>query len=341
MSAVVALSTWPLPGERSMPNAPTVELPNGYVAIPQHYMRYRQTLCSLRAVLADIRFDDKTLLFAGSDHSGLYLQVGLIGRENYDRTDQLRPHKLVYGRKWRIDADTPTSEIIQTAFLAIQKAYEHEVRELLTVRDAWVNAVSAPFSCHQDAPLLAANPALVQAGFEPELLSRAAVEHALADVRFAQRPLALASYHDGPPYRLLVLRMEQAPLVRQQEGDLTHFADVLLPITLQQATSGALLFAVLDALLQVNLRWVEETFAYRGVARFSRQFDPRRIAALSVATRPYRRDADKTGFISGFQHANYEVDRARAPSLGSGALAARNRELIGRYPGLLGHMPSV
>ncbi|HEX5360673.1 MAG TPA: hypothetical protein VFW49_06230, partial [Fluviicoccus sp.] len=121
------------PGETPMPQAPAVTLPNGAVAIPQHYLQYRQTADTVRALLADIDFDPHTLLFAAQDANGLYLQAGLVGRENYERGNTLRPRKLVYGRKWRIDADTPTSEVIQTAFLAISKAREHEVRELLTL----------------------------------------------------------------------------------------------------------------------------------------------------------------------------------------------------------------
>lgn len=340
MSAVVALSSWPVvAAETPMTHAPNVELPNGYVGIPQHYLRYQQTLNSVRALLADIQFDDKTLLFAGQDNQGLYLQVGMIGRENYDRGQQVRPHKLVYGRKWRIDSDTPTSEVIQTAFLAISKAYEHEVRELLTVADAWQGKTSAPFSCHQDLPLLAANPDLVMAGDEALLMTQQDVERVLASVRFAQQNIEVVSYHYQHTFSYLVVRLGAAPLARQQEGDLGHFSEVLVPVTLQQATASELLFALLDSFLQINQRWVEETFCYQGFARFSRRVDPRRIAAVSVATRPYRRDASNERFAQGFQQANYEVDRSRVPSLGVGALARRNRMLINGYEGLLGHMP--
>lgn len=73
----------------------------------------------------------------------MYVQIGLIGRENYERGPAVRRRKLVYGRKWRLDADTPSSEILQTMYLAIQKAREHEVRELLTVYDAHSGATSA------------------------------------------------------------------------------------------------------------------------------------------------------------------------------------------------------
>lgn len=339
MSAVVALSSWPINAETPMANAPSIELPNGYIGIPQHYLRYQQTLSSVRALLADIQFDDKTLLFAGQDPNGLYIQVGMIGRENYERGDQQRPHKLVYGRKWRIDRDTPTSEVIQTAFLAISKAYEHEVRELLTVKDAWQAKVSAPFSCHQDLPLLTENADLVAAEEQPRLQTLADIEQLLAGVKFAQHDIDVVSFHAQQPFSYLVVRLGNAPLARQQEGDLAHFNQQLVSVTLQENTASEVLFALLDSFLHINQRWVEETFAYQGFARFSRSLDPRQIAAVSVATRPYRRDATNEHFSRGFRQANYDVDRSRVPSLGTGFLAKRNREVIQAYQGLLGHMP--
>ena len=104
-----------------MPQAPSVLLPNGNKVVPQHYLQFKQTLLSLREIINHIDEVPSTPIFADEDEQGMYIQVGLIGRENYDRGQYSRPHKLVYGRKWRIDSDTPTSEIIQTAFLAIKK----------------------------------------------------------------------------------------------------------------------------------------------------------------------------------------------------------------------------
>ena len=66
---------------------------------------------------------------------------------------------------------------------------------------------------------------------------------------------------------------------------------------------------------------------------------PRLLARLSIASRPYRRDQGNTHFYSGFQRANYDTDAGRAPHLGTGALAQRNRRLIEAHPMLQGHMP--
>lgn len=338
MSIVIDFSSGTSSAEIPMKYAPSIELPNGYTIIPQHYLRYQQTLNSVCALLNDIQFDDKTLLFAGQDHNGLYLQVGMIGRENYARHDEQRPHKLVYGRKWRIDADTPTSEVIQTAFLAISKAYEHEVRELFTVLDAWQDQMSTPFSCHQDLPLLAANAELIVVEAQP-CLAVAEIKQLLETVKFAQRKIELVNFYEQRSFRYLLLRLGDAPLARQQEGDLAHFNQALLSVTLQQGTASEILFALLDSLLHFNQRWVEENFYYQGFARFSRRLDPQGIAAISVASRPYRRDAKNENFSHAFQHANYEVDRSRVPHWGTGALAKRNREILQTYQGLQGHLP--
>lgn len=96
---------------------------------------------------------------------------------------------------------------------------------------------------------------------------------------------------------------------------------------------------VADAIIQISSRHVDETFLFDGFARFSRRIDPRRVARLSVTSRPYRRDKANTAFFAGFQKANYETDAGRAPYIGTGALAHHNRQIIASHPQLLGHMP--
>ena len=54
--------------------------------------------------LALISCRNDILLFGGADETGaLFLQVGVIGRENYQRHSTVRPKKIVCGRKWRIE----------------------------------------------------------------------------------------------------------------------------------------------------------------------------------------------------------------------------------------------
>ncbi|WP_156905396.1 hypothetical protein [Chitinibacter tainanensis] len=323
------------PGERVMPLAPLLTLPNGQRWVAQHYLRYQHTLQSVSALLAQIDFDAHTPLFAGQDAGGVYLQVGLIGRENYDRSNTLRAYKLVYGRKWRIDADTPTSEIIQTAFLAIKKAREHEVRELLTVRNA-AGQTSAAFSNHHDLPLLAQQ----RSGLQPATKPAAGLTAELAALRFAQRRITLLQQVDLAGERVLLdLQLGPAPLARQLEGDLPEFAELAFSVILPRGAWAQLPYAIMDALIAHSDRHVDETFRFRGFARFSRANSIQAIAALSLHTRPYARDLADAQFAQIFRANNYEVDASRAPALGQGALAEKNQRLIGQFADLLGHLP--
>lgn len=326
-------------GEALMPLAPQVILSNGRWCVPQHYRRYQHTPESIAHILAQIRFDESTPLFAGSDHGGMYLQVGMIGRENYDRSNTQRPHKLVYGRKWRIDADTPTSEIIQTAFLAIKKAREHEVRELLTLRDG-SGKTSAPFSNHQDLLLMADIADLVLSAAPQAEDSIETLQAFLCTLHFGQRPielLAIERRKNGSD--LLDLRLGEPPLARQLEGDLPEFNRLELTLVLKQRNTRQLAYALMDALIAHSDQFVEEHFQYRAYRRFSRANDPAQIAQLSLQTRPYARDLAKEAFSSVFKAANYEVDASRAPELGRGELGDYNRGLIDAFPGITGHLP--
>lgn len=325
-----------------MPHAPSVELPNGTSCIPQHYLRYHQTPHTISAIVADLHFDNHTPVFAGADDHGMYVQVGLVGRENYDRAHAVRPRKLVYGRKWRIDADTPTSEVIQTAFLAIKKVREHEVREMLTICDSASGKVSAPFSSHLDLPLMARNTDLV---FAPDLRAQAAptacIANLLEPVRFGQRQIAVLDVLPRPQGVTLVdLKLGTLPLARQIEGDMPEFDDLQFTVLLKTVDRRELLHEIMAAMVAHSDRQVDEHFTYQGFARFSRTNDPLRIAQLSIATRPYARDAANAKFMPVFKAMNYAVDASRAPSLGLGRLAQKNRRVIDAHgPQLAGHMP--
>lgn len=329
----------PLKGEVLMPNAPQVRLPSGLDCTPQHYMTYAHTLESVSELAARVGFDDETLVFASEDDRGVFVQIGLIGRENYDRVASVRPRKLVYGRKWRIDGDTPTSEIIQTIFLGIKKAREHEVRELLTVVDAQTGATSAPLSCHQDLPLMVQNQEWMM-DFVPALdRDEVQIKALLSLLRFDQRALVLKSLNFFAGKAWVTITFGDKTSSRQLEGGLAEFDDAELCVTFDPNQPHHLIYELQDALIRISDRHVEEAFTFDGFARFSRQINPIAIARLSVASRPYQRDSQNVAFYPGFKHANYNVDAKRAPHLGTGRLAQRNRALIERVEGLMGHMP--
>jgi hypothetical protein len=257
------------------------------------------------------------------------LQVGVIGHDTYDRARD-RPLRIVYGRKWRIESYTPTSEVIQTALLAIKKACEHEVRELLTFHDA-SGRRATPFSTHGDLPLMAHYPELVSGEAQPQQ----ELHQWLAALRFDGRAIRLVEMlvrRNGSVMLGLVLADGEAGPSRRY-----GFGQTELTVVLPALERSVLLHEIMGALIQHSDRLVDEQFRYRGLARFSRALDPWRIAQLSIATRT--RGPAHEAFEPLRQQANYEVDQRRVPSLGAGRLAEQNRQrLLGAGP-LGGYMP--
>jgi len=325
-----------------MPFAPNVELSNGKLYIPQHYLQYQQTTETISELLASIEFESNILLFAGEDSRSMYIQVGMVGRENYDRAHTIRAQKLVYGRKWRIDNDTPTSEVIQTAFLAIQKAREHEVRELLTICDPLSGKTSAPFSSHIDLPLMTSNPELVCAAMDDTHRNQPTnLNSFVRGIKFGQREVrVMDTMFRKNGTTIIDLRLGSAPIARQAEGDLSEYENLDFSIKLNKRSKVEFLYELIAELINISNRHVEEKFTYKGFARFSRNIDPVRIAQLSISTRPYARDASNIKFNKVFKATNYSVDASRAPSIGLGKLAEKNHKIIdGLGKNLLGHMP--
>lgn len=327
--------------EAEMPMAPSVLLPNGNRVVPQHYLQFEQTLTSLREIINDIESLALTPIFADQDTQGMYLQVGLIGRENYDRGQYSRPQKLVYGRKWRIDSDTPTSEIIQTVFLAIKKAREHEVRELLTLKDAATGKTSAPFSTHQDLPLMANNRDLLETTSVTEKdYGLATLKNLLDQIRFGERKIYITDSVIRERNILLDLRLGSSPLVRQHEGDMKEFDGWEFSLLLDSLNPSHFLYALMEKFIGQSDFLVAEEFSYKGFKRFSRDNSPALIASLSIASRPYERDMGNNEFAPRFRELNYQTDAGRVPRLGQGTLANKNRQIILSVADLLGHMPA-
>ena len=106
--------------EQPVDNAPVITLNNGNQCIPQHYLVYQHTLASVQSLVYDIDFDDRFPVFVNKDNNELTIQIGIIGVDNYKSCNEI---KIVYGRKWRVEPSLPTSEIIQTVFLAIRIAH--------------------------------------------------------------------------------------------------------------------------------------------------------------------------------------------------------------------------
>jgi hypothetical protein len=82
-----------------------------------------QTVDSIKAILARITY--KHWLFDVLNRSGvLLIRVYFDALDAGDGTPARQ-----YGRKWHVSAYASNSELIQTAFLAVKTAEEHELRE--------------------------------------------------------------------------------------------------------------------------------------------------------------------------------------------------------------------
>ncbi|HAS8439902.1 TPA: hypothetical protein I7740_04255 [Vibrio vulnificus] len=334
-------------GEKAMPAASLIDAGGGQSHLPQHYVTYHHNLDSVRTVLSKITFTDDVLLFAATDHLGLYLQVGVIGHENYQKPDTLYPPKIVYGRKWRIDADTPTSEIIQTAMLAIKKVMEHEVREFLTLATANNAATtqvrSAPLSSHQDMGMLqkAAKYALtIVKRKAPQGNAKQALTAQLNNIQFANHHLQIAHYITLNNGRVFIdLNMEKDKMVPGQITLPPAFEHKQLSIVVKLEEISGIMYTLLDELIAISDRYVEEHFAYEDFHRFSRTISPAWLAQQSLASRPYAKHMQDKIFKRTFETLNFATDKQRKPALGSGLLAEINSQKLLQVQNLNGHLP--
>ncbi|WMW80868.1 hypothetical protein RF679_00970 [Undibacterium cyanobacteriorum] len=335
---------------RTMALAPRVQLPDGREVVPQHYQTYHHTLASVSAIAAHISLDQHSLLFCHEDQHGIYLQIGLIGRENYEDGNLIRPQKLVYGRKWRIDSDTPDSEIVATAMLAWKKAREHEVRELLQIRvstRSGKTAHSAALSNHLDIDILRSQESFLSTAeitdetrVEKQTVE-ASIAATLSQLRFAQRAMQLQTFTrlNADDY-LIKLALGPMPLARSLEGDFAEFDAIKITLVLNRDRLAELVYEVMDAFIRHSDRYVEEAFRYHDFARFSRQHGVVQLAQLSLRSRLYQRDMKNARFAQIFRNANFLVDARRAARLGEGALAHQNRAKLRSYSKLTGHLPA-
>jgi len=327
------------PAELALPGAPSVELANGKAVTPQHYLQFNQSLASLEALLLKIECEPNILLFAGELDSAFYLQVGIIGHENYRRSGQTVPPKLVYGRKWLITPDAPTSEVIQTAFLAIKKVREHEIREFIKFKHD-DNKLSRPFSTHQDLPLLADNRELVL-GDVPQAndYQFSDLERMVQALSFCERPLVIQAHHHIGSRILLDIAIDKSgvnPDVSATLPEMTNFCGTLI---LDDYNPSVFVYKLVDALIAESDKYVAERFTYEGYARFSTANDPLKIGEISRVTRSNANVTTTKSFDDMLGAFNYETDEMRTPHIGRGGLYERNAKAINSFDQLDGHMP--
>ncbi|MFT4732783.1 MAG: hypothetical protein ACI89W_001810 [Gammaproteobacteria bacterium] len=306
-----------LQGETALPSAPKVLLDDGTNCIPQHYLSYHHTKESIENIVAEISYDPSYLLFVDEDNGGIFIQVGIIGIDNYMSPQSQDNQKIVYGRRWRVEPQLPSSEIIQTAFLALMKAREHEVRELIKYNNN--EKATTPFSCHHDLPLMAMS-GKTNTDDNTGHISELALQKVITKLRY-----------DGGHFELLeLLPLSSGQLLvtfQFNRCDATNLPELLelssFNVIIDEPTENAFLFSLMDALLHLSNRHVEEHFTFKTFARFSRKNSISRISELSARTRHKGLTENDVNFALTFKQNNYETDESRVPRLSDSPLGQK------------------
>lgn len=311
-------------GEAPVDHAPAVRLRGGASCIPQHYLRYNHTRQSVESLVMDIDYDPNYLIFVSENAGGIYIQIGVAGLDNYKSEHNQPGRKIVFGRLWRVEPTLPTSEIIQTVFLALKKAREHEIRELFTV--AHNGVTTTPLSNHHDLPLMARRSEDLAP--QPQTMT---LKETIKTIRF-----------DGGRFEITdaVLRGNGQLIL-----DLTFIpakgkarAEMRDPITLllRDSRPNTVYHAVMKYCLDASDVHVDEHFTFKGFARFSRDVDVLAIADMSAQVRAKPKSSMFTKTIKA---TNYETDAGRVPVLSSGPYADKIKADIAKLDIRAGFVP--
>ncbi len=312
-------------GEAPVDHAPHVRLRGGMSCIPQHYLRYNHTRESVENIVMQIEYDPDYLVFVSENTGGVYIQIGVAGWDNYKPASAQPGRKIVFGRLWRVEPDLPTSEIIQTVFLALQKAREHEVRELFTVCANGIK--TTPLSNHHDLPLMARC---------ADTLKAERTERRYSDiidaVRFAGgRFKTLACEPRANGTHIIDLAFTPAP------GRPCPQLEKPFTLLTEDLSENAVYHALMDEILRRNNLHVARNFRFKGFARFSPDVSLSAIAELSATVRARPQNAK---FETALTDNNYETDAGRVPQLSRSAYAQKLKADIARLDIRAGFLPS-
>lgn len=313
-------------GETPIRNAPVIGLSNGEQCIPQHYLKYQHSRKTVESIVCDIEYSDQFPIFVCEDATGIYLQVGIIGHDNYGNQSHRAQPKIVYGRKWRVEPQLPTSEIIQTAFLALKSAREHEVRELLRFHHG--GGSTTPFNTHHDLPLICQNADLVAHN------SHADDAFDLSHIRYDHAKLTLTEIEEISSDKWLIE-------IRIQPNDKTTLPEIYtrkLHLLIDRLDMNEVYYALMAELLTLSNRHIDENFKYKNAARFSRNNSILAVANLSSTTRKKPTDIAQN-FDQDFTELNYETDKTRVPTLYVGKLGQKIATKLSQFDALTGILP--
>ncbi len=326
-------------GERPLQYAPSATIFDSVIAVPQQYLQVCRRFDQLEAIVLKINVPDGFILFAQRLESLFYLQVGIVGCENYphsvhkakdSKNIDTQQKKIVYGRRWLIEPSMPTSEVIQTALLAVQKAREHELREHIRVKFNDSNARATPFNTHQDIPLLTTvRDQVIRA-------KTYSLHETLNRITIANRQLEVQA--------ILPLKDENVLLQLRVEGNAKNqfmFREMIeRDITIVWSESSPHEFAhlLVDAIIANSHRYVMEHFTFDGLACFSTAIDPIELARFSSQSRNV--STLSTEFIKHFDAMTHNVDSIKAPQYNSGELGRKQRKKVNEENVTSGYLPS-
>lgn len=338
-------------GETPLPFAPHVNLSNGESVVPQQYLDVTRDLITLEAVISCITFSDQYPIFAGEINGVLYLQVGVIGTENYPNgIKQDSEVKIVYGRRWLIEPTTTTSEVVQTVMLAIKKAREHELREKVVKTINHGENKTTPFNSHMDLPQMAGN----ASDFSPNdgtlqtsdslqscgTLSshtklQAQVKEVVTTVQISSFGLTLHKLHYLEGGRALV----ELDLVESSQSE-THFPemkDQRLSLVCDINSITDLMHTLIAQVVGVSDRYIENTLQFNGFARFSHSICINKVAEFSYQSRNIKHTDPR--FSEHFKEMSYQVDSSKAPSYAQGSLGEKQRSALSKHDVKAGYTP--
>jgi len=335
--SVIRRSPW---GELPLPFAPQIRLNQNDPIVPQQYLQVERNVSNVEAILQEIGFRDDYILFAGEENGVISLQVGIIGCENYPyNAQQAVENKIVYGRRWLIEPTTPTSEVVQTAMLAIKKAREHELREnVFILLEEQIK--TTPFNTHMDLPLMKSNPGF----FEPEPSTghqdlaqkvRDGVNSVLNDFKLKSFEIQLDSIIPITNDKSLV----ELVIKPSEEGvHFPEFIDCGVSIVCRDFNESEFMYELMNELIKISERYVEEQLTFDGFARFSQKVCPKRVAEFSYQTRNLQNIDPR--FHQHFRQMSYDVDSSKAPTFSSGILGEKQRQIIEKNNVSAGYLPN-
>lgn len=326
-------------GEAALPFAPTVCSDSGHSVVPQQYLRVSRSLTSVEAILSKVSVPDNYLLFAGEENGVVYLLCAVIGHENYvKRPSQREQQKIVYGRRWTLDPSTPTSEVVQTALIAVKKAREHELRErvhyFLDIGCGHQAKKTTPFNCHLDLPLMASS-ACQTSGDDGswnalQELQRLEVDGAKPELRNAQDVGLGRTLFD------VTLEREGKP-----NGGFPEFEQATVTFLCERNSKAEFLHGFFNSLLALSDRFVESALRFDGFARFERSLCPSTLAEFSYHTRNIV--VQDARFDAEFQDMSYRIDSSKAPAINGGQLGEIQHKTLAlierQYGELAGYLP--